>query len=340
MNLYSIKEITDKTQWHNLLLKFEDANLYQLWNYGKIVQHDNVSHLALYDKNELIAVVQVRFKLVPLIKRGIAYIFAGPVWHKKNTAINTDILKSIYFTLYNELCNKSRLSLRINPNVFENDKYYNDLSIEGFSRKKLPYNHRTIFLDLERELDDIRMGFKQRFRKTINRAERNGIEIIIGFDPALFNDFIELYNKLIDRKKFKTTVSPIPFIEFNNQLDSELKAVVFVAKVNGQPVSALIGSAIGTTGLALFSATNEIGMKVGASNLLHWERIKWFKKTGCKKYDLGGVNPDTNKSVYEFKLGISQEEYAHIGVFEASEDKLSKTIISIGEYFRNISSKK
>lgn len=335
MHTYLIKEIFDQDQWHKLIIEFEDANLYQLWNYGKIVHHDNVKHLAFYNKDQLIAVVQVRFKLIPIIKRGIAYVFGGPVWQKKNEILSISTLINIYNTLQTEYCVKNKLFLRINPNVFTDNIYYNQLSLKNFIKKSLPYNHRTIFLNLNRNIDEIRMSFKQRFRKTLNRAERNGIEIVSGTDQQLFNDFITLYDNLIERKKFKPNVSPIPFIEFNKKLDSKFKSVVFVAKVDGQPVSALIGSGIGSTGIALFSATNETGMKVGASNLLHWERIKWFKEIGCRRYDLGGVNPDTNKSVYEFKLGISNEEYAHAGIFESNKSIVSKLIVIFAEFLRN-----
>ncbi|GIU70323.1 MAG: hypothetical protein KatS3mg002_1559 [Candidatus Woesearchaeota archaeon] len=335
MDLYLIEEIEEKEKWHNLLLQFEDANFYQLWNYGKFVHQDDVSHLAFYNKDELVGLTQIRFKLTPLFKKGIAYIFAGPLWRKKNVVYDINRLKSIYFTLRFAYCINNKFYLRINPNIFEDDEYYKDLSLDGFSKRKVLYNHRTIFLNLDRDLDEIRMSFKQRFRKTLNRAERKDIEVIFGTEPQLFNDFITLYNQLTERKRFKVNVNPLSLIEFNNQLDLPLKAVVFIAKVSGQPVSALIGSAIGTTGIALFSASNEDGMKVGASNLLHWERIKWFKQKGCKRYDLGGVDPNSNKSVYEFKRGISQNEYAHIGVFEASDSFLFKQIVHLAEFMKN-----
>lgn len=336
MDTYLIKEIKEKKFWHKLILEFEDANIYQLWDYAKIVQGEKmVKYLALYDNNNLISLVQVRIKTIPIINRGVAYIFGGPIWKKKDIYQDKNCLLNIYYTLRNEFVINQKLLLRINPNIFENDKDYLYLKLPGFYKKSLPHNHKTIFLNLDDELDEIRSKLKHRWRKTLNRAERNEIEIVSGTTKELFNIFLKLYDQMLKRKKFKANVNPAPFGLFNEQIDEPLKARIFVAQKDGEIISALIGSAIGSTGIALFSATNEIGMKFSASNLLHWERIKWFKEMGCKRYDLGGVDPDTNKSVYEFKLGISQDEYAHLGIFEASENIFSKEIVYFAEYIKN-----
>jgi len=36
-----------------------------------------------------------------------------------------------------------------------------------------------------------------------------------------------------------------------------------------------------------------------------------------RRYDLGGVHPDDNPSVYQFKLRMGADEASHIGAFEA-----------------------
>lgn len=337
MSFYIIKEIVNKELWQDFLMQFEDANIYQLWNYYEIIRNDKyVKYFGIFDEDKIVAMTQVRVRSIPLLKKGFAYIFNGPVWRKKDANLNKEQLSSIYKILRNELVSKGGFFLRINPNVFEDDEFYSTLEIEGFTKRKLPYNHKTIYLNLEPELEVIRAGFKQRWRKTLNRAEKNEIEIVRGTSKEIFDSFLKLYYEMRNRKKFKETISPEPFGKLIQHLDDNIKSKIniFIAKKDGLPVSALIGVAIGATGLALFSATNDLGMKLGASSLLHWERIKWFKECGCKRYDLGGVNPDTNKSVYEFKLGISQCEYAHIGIFEASPNNLQKLTVNFWEYFR------
>ena len=45
--MMTIKEISDKTFWHNSLKEFEDANLYQTWNFATLAQNEKVvKHLA------------------------------------------------------------------------------------------------------------------------------------------------------------------------------------------------------------------------------------------------------------------------------------------------------
>jgi lipid II:glycine glycyltransferase (peptidoglycan interpeptide bridge formation enzyme) len=78
-------------------------------------------------------------------------------------------------------------------------------------------------------------------------------------------------------------------------------------------------------------ATNELGLELRASYLLHWEMIKWMKSMNCVRYDLGGINKVRNPGGFQFKSGISSVEISDIGTFECSETGISKLFITAGE---------
>lgn len=331
-----IKEVHDKTFWHRSLQEFEDANIYQTWNFALIVQNEkNVKHIAIYSNQNLIGLAKVRIRTIPILNRGIAYILNGPLWQKRNQENNIQILSDIFTALREEFVVKQQLVLRIQPYIFS-DMIPNLDLIEniGFTRLKKIRVYQTVVLYLNKELDEIRKSFKQKWRNCLNQSERNDLEICEGNDLQLYNVFLELYDKMIARKKFKEFVDPYKMGKMNEALDDEYKKKIFVAYKDKLPVASIIGSVIGNTGIYLLGASNEIGMQTKASYLLQWEMIKWLKQRGCQRYDLGGINKENNPGGFHFKSGITDQEVQGMGTFESYKSWISKSIVMFGEYMK------
>ena len=296
---------------------FDDANIYQTWNFAALAQNEKiVKHFAIYSNQNLIGLVNVRIRTAPILNRGIAYILNGPVWQKKNQENNIQILSDILVALRKEFVVKQQLLLRIKPYIFS-DKISNFDFIEnlGFKRVEKIRQYQTLVLYLDKDLDEIRKSFKQKWRNCLNQSERNDLEISEGNDQQLYNDFLEIYNQMMARKKFKENVDPYKMGKMNEALEDEYKMKIFIAYKDKLPVASIVGSAIGNTGIYLLGASNEIGMKNKASYLLQWEMIKWLKRKGCQRYDLGGINLEDNPGVYHFKSGITDQEVLRYGYF-------------------------
>ena len=334
--MIEIKEIDDKIFWNNSLQEFDDANIYQTWNFAALAQNEKiVKHLAIYAKQNLISLVQVRIRTVPILNRGIAYILNGPVWQKKNQENNIQILSDILVALRQKFVKNRNLVLRVKPYIFS-DKFSNFNFIEDiqFNRVEKIRQYQTLVLWLNKDLEEIRKSFKQKWRNCLNQSEKNGLQIVEGNDQEMFKDFLELYSQMIARKKFKEYVDPVKMGVMNNELDDENKLIIFTASKDNLPIASIVGSANGNTGIYLLGASNEIGMKNKASYLLQWEMIKWLKQKGCQRYDLGGINLEDNPGVYHFKSGITDQEVMGMSTYEAYESKLSKSIVSFGERIR------
>jgi len=158
----------------------------------------------------------------------------------------------------------------------------------------------------------------------------------VGTDPKLYPTLIDIYHQMHSRKKFKEYVNVERIGEMDENLDEEFKLVTFVAYKDKRPIAALTGSALGDTGIGLLGGITEMAMKCQASHLLQWEIIKYFKNAGCKKYDLGGIDPKKNQSVYYFKQGISDIEVSEIGIFESNDNYLLRLLIKILEKLKKI----
>ena len=133
------------------------------------------------------------------------------------------------------------------------------------------------------------------------------------------------------RKDFKEYVNPTNFGRLNNTLDESFKLIIFIAEKDDQPVAGLVGTAIGRTGIYLLGATNDLGLELKASYLLHWAMIKYMKEKKCLRYDLGGINKNRNPGGYKFKTGISKIEISDIGTFDYSKSFISKALLYIGQ---------
>lgn len=101
-------------------------------------------------------------------------------------------------------------------------------------------------------------------------------------------------------------------------------------------MTGLVGSAHGDTGIYLLGATSDEGMKTKGSYLLQWRMVQWLKERGCRWYDLGGINPETNPGVYHFKAGLSGKDVTQPGTFEFSGSALSSLSLKAGETAKGI----
>jgi lipid II:glycine glycyltransferase (peptidoglycan interpeptide bridge formation enzyme) len=331
-----IKEVNIKTFWHRAMRDFDDANIYQTWNFAALAQKEKiVKHFAIYSNQNVIGLVKVRIRTAPILNRGIAYILNGPVWQKKNQENNIQILSDILDALRKEFVVKQRLLLRIRPYIFSDEiMNFDFVKNLGFKRVEKIKQYHTLVLYLDKDLDEIRKSFKQKWRNCLNQSERNELEIREGNDQQLYNDFLEIYNHMIARKKFKENVDPYKMGKMHEELENEYKMKIFIAYKDKLPVASLVGSAIGNTGIYLLGASNEIGMKNKASYLLQWEMIKWLKRKGCQRYDLGGINLEDNPGVYHFKSGITDQEVYGMGSYEIYNNLLSKILVSFGEFIK------
>ncbi len=75
----------------------------------------------------------------------------------------------------------------------------------------------------------------------------------------------------------------------------------------------------------LFAATTTNGRKLYASNILFWELMNHCRRIGVNHYDLGGVDPQNNRGVYDFKKGTGAVPLEYLGEWDWSTSNLLQT---------------
>ena len=332
-----------KSQWSALLNNFEDANIYQTWSYGAIRWGErNLSHLVLKQDGEVIGMAQLRIVGVPMLRCGIAYLRWGPLWMARGSEVDPSIVNGLAWALREEYVRRRGLFLRVLPNAFVGSQRVQDLQSAFSGFRTVPTGlanvEHTFLLDLSPSLETLRKRLDQKWRNQLNRAERESLTLNMGEGLEEYDVFSDIYKDMWEQKRFNTSVDIQEFAGICRDLPEGLRAKILICRHQGVPVSSMVCSAMGNTGIYLLGATNEIGRKTKAAYLLQWTMIKWLKENGFQYYDLGGIDPERNPGVFHFKSGMSGQDVAYATPLEACENLLSSGIINLLDRVRSTTS--
>ncbi len=330
-----------KSVWYNIIEQFPDTNIYQTWAYDAIrCGEDSISHFILRKADKIVAAAQARIALLPSLGLGAAYVRWGPLLCQEGSQ-NADsvVFRMAIRALRNEYVCRRGLILRIFPIMYERNSNSDDSNLhlstlltEGYAPTPEESSQRTLLLDIRPPIEEIRKNLKQKWRNCLNKAERNQLEVIEGTEDIMFADFIGLYRELLKRKEFKEPNDINKFRLIQRALPGGFKMGLFLCRTNGQSSAGAICTAIGETGVYLFGATNDQGMKNKGSYLLQWKAIQWMKKNGCRYYNLNGINPIANPGSYHFKSGISGKsgkDIKYLGRFDCYSGAISASFVRI-----------
>jgi lipid II:glycine glycyltransferase (peptidoglycan interpeptide bridge formation enzyme) len=327
---------TDVSEWSELLCQFDDASVYQTWAYGAVHWGEHqLSHLVLERNSKAISIAQVRIVKLPVIGKGIAYVRWGPVCRRRSEPYDPDVLRQMTQALREEYVNRRGLMLRLVPPVYTSDTFAEswaaDWASAGIVRNGKIDPEHTMRVDLSPTLDILRSKLHQRWRNYLKSAEKEGFTVHDGTSVEFYDKFLAAYNEMMSRKRFDTTVDVNEFRRIQAELPEQLRMRVFLAEKEGKLFNALVVAAAGDTGIYLLAATSDEGLKSKGAHLLQWRAMEWLKANGFHRYELGGINPEKNPGVFQFKNGLGGEDVHQIGVFESSGSPLSAACVRAGE---------
>jgi hypothetical protein len=329
-----------EAEWSVLLQRFADASFYQTWSYGAVSWGEGqLSHLVLTDGDETAGIAQVRVVRLPFVRSGVAYVRWGPCVQHRGAPWCVERFRRMLQALVDEYVLRQRLLLRVIPNIFAEDPHASEalasLRSCGFQHDPSIPGYRTLRVDISHDSAVIRKRFDQKWRNQLNGAERNSLTVTEGHGDDLYSQFLALYDEMMARKQFESSVDPGTFRRIQHRLPASEKMLLSVCSKDSIPLSALVCTAVGESGIYLLGATSNEGMKSKSSYLLHWNMILQLQKFGCRWYDLGGINPETNPGVYHFKQGMGGAECRQLGLFYQSGGLLSSASVFAAERLRD-----
>lgn len=325
--------------WSSVLLEFDDANIYQTWQYGSVTAGEpNLEHLTLRRGGEIVALAQVRITRLPLLPIGVAYVRWGPLWRKSGTA-DVEVLRQAVRALRNEYVCRRRLALRLFPMLYSDRPvpFQVILQQEGYIAASSDTADRTLLLDLSPPVATLRDGMKAHWKRELKAADRSQLEIEAGTADELFADFVTMYREMVTRKGFVEPNDINQFREIQQRLPEAMKMKIVLCRAGGQTCAGAIASALGQTGVYLFGATSNAGLKSRGSYALQWRLVQTLKEEGLRVYDLNGINPEKNPGTYKFKAdlaGGNGMDVFFLGRFDAQGAGPSSWFLRAGEILR------
>lgn len=325
----------DKDKWEQQAREFADYSIYQTWPYQQVRAENSdqsLSRAAVLDENGNVSTMcQVRIKHIILLGIRIGYVQWGPLLRGKDGKLKCNA--ATLETLRDAYLGAKVNILRVVPNVYKEEfgaKVTEMLETSGFRIVPSVKHYHTMMFPTDISADEMRRQLHYSWRKQLKRAEQTGLDLREGSDLRYFSILEQLYRASVRRKGFKG-LDPEEFIQAQQMLSDNEKMNVVVAYFNGQPVAAHASSYLGDTAVGILAASNEKGLELGASYLVWWRTLLAAKSAGMRRYDLGGIDPKNNPTVYQFKQRMGAHEVFHIGAFEAHSSTVTRNVWCVAE---------
>lgn len=322
--------------WAEMLDLFLDANLYQTWAYGAVRWgRENLSHLVVKKDGEVLGICQLRIVRPTSLRCGIAYLRWGPLLRRQGKQCHPADVARVARALDEEYVRRRGLLLRVLPNAFVGSERAALIqSMFSSFRSESPRKdnvYRTLVVDLAPPVEELRRKLDKKWRNALSRAEKNELEIVEGSGIEEYRIFRQMYQEMLRRKAFETTVSVEQFEQIHEALPNNHRMQTLICRKAGVPVAGIVSSAMGDSAIYLLGATSDKGLTANGGYLLQWAWIQRLKERGVRWYDLGGIDPEHNPGVYHFKRGLSGVESCHITPLFASNGGVSSTFIRVSE---------
>jgi ribosomal protein S18 acetylase RimI-like enzyme len=323
-------------RWRELAPWYLDDNYQQSWAYGQSLARRHgaeCEHVALHGGDETLGVASVRIRMTPVLRCGIAYVTGGPLT-RLGRADDIERLTRCLTLLRDEYVRRRGLVLRVLAPVGSpewNLRATAAIRRIGFSPTDRSRSYRTMLLDIDRPLDAIRQGCSKYWRRNLRRAERTSFEVRTGSAIDMFEPVRDLYEQLRQRKHFLAPFDADFFVNLQTELPEDERLAVTVVEHENRPVAGLVWSLLGDTCMPLLLAADESGLLSYAVYLLQWHSIVIANQRGIPWYDLGGIDPDNNVGVYNFKKGLRGLDLWAPGPFEAVPSVVRRAVTHAAE---------
>lgn len=309
----------DREHWNNFVVA-SSSSILQSYEWGEFKSQFGWQpmRIVLEDGDRIVAGISFLKRKIPLINHNLFYASRGPVVD----FANKDLLHHLFSVIEAEAGRSLAISLKIDPEVLEEDqKALANLISLGFVKALKQIQPRaTLVVDLDLDLERILASFEEKTRYNIRLAERKGVEVKEDKSEKGIDIFFKLYQETARRDNF--LIHPLIYYQkIREILFSAGLGTNFIAYYQGKPIAAVIIFNFGIKAWYMYGASSSEFRNVMPNHLLHWEVIKWAKSKGIKFYDLWGipVNPDAKHplfGVYRFKKGFRGKLVKYIGAYD------------------------
>jgi len=278
--------------------------------------------LASDDQGEPIAFANLITHTLPLVG-DYFYIPRGPVIKISNFQfpISNKIpnTKSQFVNFLEDLTSLAKKEdigwIRIEPNSEEDLKLIKENLPAELKMKKAPVDMQpseVLILDITKNEEELLAGMKQKTRYNIRLAEKRGVRISHNMEHITrnINEFLRLVK--ITSRRDKIASHPEGYYRKMLKVIPNDILKLYVAEYEGKIIAVNLVLFFGKTAAYMHGTSDNLHRDVMAPYLLQWQAILDAKKSGCEKYDFGGIKSQGTKGkswagITKFKTGFAPE---------------------------------
>jgi hypothetical protein len=206
----------------------------------------------------------------------------------------------------------------------------------GLRRTARPLDRdTTMTIDLTPEETALEAGLSTNWRHNLKRGRKRCASVSRWerLDPGTMT---ELYRSMEAFKGVPEQHDRDSLASLTNALQKDL--VVFRADdTEGNPLAFRAAALAGETASDLLAAASPAGRKTYAAYALLWEQILECRRRGARILDLGGVDPEGAKGVYDFKRGTGATLTRFLGEWDWARPAFARGLASRAIALRGLS---
>ena len=308
-----VEDITDKQQWDDFVTPHEEANFLHSWQWGEfhLSRGKTVVRRGVFDGDKLIGVYEGE---VETARRGWHIAVAGgPIvdWTDKPA------VEALVADMREQGRKYHCAFVRVRPQLEKTDESMRLFRELGLHAAPMYLSVELAgVLDLEKSEDELLKNMRQRLRRALRKAEKNGITIEKSTDPARMKEFYDIQLQTAGRHHFIAfsegflTKQFAAFAEDNS-------AVLYTARYNGEVLAQNFMIFYGNEASYHYGVSTELGTKLSSAPLLHMQAMRDARERGIKRYNFWGIvdEDDTKHRFYGvsvFKRGFGVDELKYV----------------------------
>ncbi len=288
-----IEKIEDINVWNEFLNRFENRYFQQSWEWGEFYKSQNrrIERVGIYFDKVLVGVsllIEEDSRFGKLV-----YSPRGPIMDWSNVSLRGPVMEQL---VEHVKASFNPIFLRVDPAAVDS---------EGMIEKeclRIGFHNSVGFWQVERAWvleiagrsdEDLLKGMRKNTRYYINKAVREGIEIIRSEDIKDVEQLALMLEDLSSKKGF----SPMPKEYLINQFkmlggkNGFLR--LYKAVKDGKTLATAIIAFYGHEASYLHGASKDLG-NTQAPYLLQWQAIRDARESGLSRYNFWGVVKDEN----------------------------------------------
>lgn len=310
---FTLKKVTDKTEWEHAVTARSEANFLQSWNWGEFhtALEKNVERWLVSSEGTTVALYQT---VLEKAKRGSYLTVAGgPLLDWSDTELAAHVVEQ----LKKSATEQQAVFIRFRPQVVNTDDLAAFFRTQNIIKAPMHLTaDLTLQLDLTLSDEEILKNMRKNTRYDVKKAEKLGIQTSISTDPEDIKNFYDIQCDVAKRHNFVPFSYTFFYEQFkafaqdnlvaliSSSLDGKLLAQAFVIFYNKEAVYH-------------YGISTDDNAHLPGSYACQWYAIQEAKRRGCVTYNFWGIAPHDQPEhrfagVSLFKRGFGGVEVEYV----------------------------